>query len=58
MAAAIRGIRLATGDQPPDWEFGVAVYVDFTATEDDWAVYHRDSVLTKPPQWTAARQPR
>jgi hypothetical protein len=42
MATAIRGIRLALGDRPPDREFGIAIYVDFTATEADWSVYLRD----------------
>ncbi|MHA6764398.1 glycoside hydrolase family 18 protein [Streptacidiphilus sp. PAMC 29251] len=39
MAAAIRGVRL--GDEGRT-KFGVAVYVDFTATAADWAAYHRD----------------
>jgi len=42
MTTAIRGVRLAIGDHPPSRRFGVAIYVDFTATEDDWAVYGRD----------------
>jgi hypothetical protein len=40
MPAAIRGVRLALGDQAPRREFGIAVYVDFTATPADWAAYH------------------
>ena len=42
METAIRGIRLALGDHPPDREFGIAIYVDFTATDEDWSVYLRD----------------
>ena len=37
--AAIRGVRLADRGRP---KFGVAIYVDFTATPADWAAYHRD----------------
>jgi hypothetical protein len=42
MESAIRGVRLAIGDRPLGREFGIALYVDFTATEEDWSVYHRD----------------
>jgi hypothetical protein len=42
MAAALRGVRLALGSRPPRRQFGVAVYVDFTATAADWASYRRD----------------
>jgi hypothetical protein len=42
MTTAIRGVRLAMGERPPVREFGIALYVDFTATDDDWAVYRRD----------------
>lgn len=42
VAAAVRGVRLALGEQPPHREFGVALYVDFAATADDWAAYERD----------------
>jgi hypothetical protein len=42
MPAAIRGVRLALGDEPPQREFGIAVYVDFTATPADWASYRDD----------------
>jgi hypothetical protein len=42
LATAIRGVRLAIGEHPPEREFGIALYVDFTATEEDWSVYHRD----------------
>lgn len=39
MAAALRGVRLGLGGHPSARTFGVAVYVDFTATPDDWARY-------------------
>lgn len=39
VAAALHGIRLAMGDRPPGRDFGVALYVDFAATESDWAAY-------------------
>jgi hypothetical protein len=39
---ALRGIRLALGEGPPRPAFGVAVYVDFTTTDADWAVYGHD----------------
>jgi spore germination protein YaaH len=42
VAAAIRGIRLALGPHPPRREFGVAMYVDFAATDEDWSSYRRD----------------
>jgi hypothetical protein len=41
MANALRGVRLALGDHPTDRTFGVAVYVDFTATPEDWDAYQR-----------------
>ncbi|MFC1421189.1 hypothetical protein [Streptacidiphilus cavernicola] len=37
--AAIRGVRLADSGR---LKFGVAIYVDYTATAADWAAYHRD----------------
>lgn len=37
--AAIRGVRLADSGRQ---KFGVAIYVDFTATPADWTAYHRD----------------
>jgi hypothetical protein len=37
--AAIRGVRLADNGR---MKFGVAMYVDFTATPADWAAYHHD----------------
>lgn len=40
VAAALRGMRLALGDRPLNREFGVAMYVDFAATEKDWAAYY------------------
>lgn len=40
VAAAVRGTRLALGRTDRDREhFGVALYVDFAATEGDWAAY-------------------
>ncbi len=42
ISAALRGVRLALGAHPPARDFGVAVYVDFTATPADWASYQRD----------------
>jgi spore germination protein YaaH len=42
VAAALRGVRLALGSAAPPRDFGVAIYVDFAATEQDWASYHRD----------------
>lgn len=41
-AAAVRGVRLAMGPATRGREFGVAVYVDFAATDVDWAAYQRD----------------
>ncbi|MET9530705.1 hypothetical protein ABZY02_09045 [Streptomyces sp. NPDC006649] len=41
-AAAVRGVRLALGRQDRDREhFGVALYVDFAATEADWTAYRK-----------------
>ncbi|MDX6238415.1 MAG: hypothetical protein QOG10_3230 [Kribbellaceae bacterium] len=40
--AAVRGARLALGRESPGRQaFGLALYVDFTATPDDWAAYRR-----------------
>jgi hypothetical protein len=39
VSAAIRGVRLAISPMPPDRPLGVALYVDFTATAQDWAQY-------------------
>jgi len=30
------------GDDPPDRDVGVAMYVDFAATDSDWASYRAD----------------
>ncbi|MBP2189139.1 glycoside hydrolase family 18 protein [Nocardia goodfellowii] len=41
--AAIRGIRLGLGREDRHRQtFGVALYVDFAATPEDWAAYRRD----------------
>ena len=42
VAASLRGIRLALGAHPPKRRFGVALYVDFAATPQDWSSYHHD----------------
>lgn len=42
VAASLRGIRLALGDRVPDRDFGVALYVDFAASDSDWASFRRD----------------
>jgi len=42
VAAAVRGVRLALGARPPARDVGVAMYVDFAATPEDWDSYHRD----------------
>lgn len=39
VAAALRGVRLAVSDEPERERFGVAIYVDFAATEEDWRDY-------------------
>jgi hypothetical protein len=44
VAAGIRGVRLAISPDPPDRPLGVALYVDFTATAQDWASYQQDWV--------------
>ena len=41
-SAAIRGVRLAISPAPPERPLGVALYVDFTATAQDWAQYQAD----------------
>ncbi|WP_405784000.1 glycoside hydrolase family 18 protein [Streptomyces sp. NBC_00859] len=42
VAAAVRGVRLGLGRQDRDREkFGVALYVDFAATEGDWTAYRK-----------------
>ncbi len=42
VAASLRGIRLALADNPTERDFGVAMYVDFAATDSDWASYRSD----------------
>jgi hypothetical protein len=37
--AAVRAARLALDADPGRERYGVALYVDFTATEDDWSAY-------------------
>lgn len=45
--AAIRGVRLGLSRQSPDRQaFGVAVYADFSASEQDWASYRQDWCLS------------
>lgn len=39
--AAVRGVRLGLGTSGRE-RFGVALYVDFTATDSDWDAYRRD----------------
>ena len=39
VAASVRGVRLALGSAPPNRPFGIAFYVDFSATADDWSDY-------------------
>jgi Glycosyl hydrolases family 18 len=41
VSAAVRGTRLAL-DGDPRQRFGVALYVDFAATDADWSAYRRD----------------
>ncbi|MEG3629637.1 glycoside hydrolase family 18 protein [Streptomyces poriticola] len=43
--AAVRGVRLGLSRTDADRaRFGVALYIDFAATEDDWAAYTKDWV--------------
>ncbi|MFE3259636.1 hypothetical protein ACFXPS_20825 [Nocardia sp. NPDC059091] len=43
VAAALRGVRLGLGRTARDRRtFGVALYVDFAATQQDWADYRQD----------------
>jgi len=42
VAAAIRGVRLALGANPPHRAIGVALYADFSARPTDWTAYFRD----------------
>lgn len=40
VGAAVRGARLGLGRHDPERKrFGLALYIDFTATEEDWAAY-------------------
>lgn len=39
VATAIHGVRLGLGGDPRQ-RFGVALYIDFAATDADWAAYH------------------
>lgn len=48
VTAAVRGIRLAMGERPADRAFGVAMYVDFAATDSDWAAYHDGWLSPRP----------
>src|SRR5438874_786616 len=45
-AASLRVIRLAHDADAPHRDFGVAVYVDFTATTADWTAYQHDWATT------------
>ncbi|WP_418958928.1 hypothetical protein [Streptomyces tritici] len=43
VAAAVRGVRLGLGSTAPHRQrFGVALYVDFAAKEEDWTAYRED----------------
>ncbi|KOV83032.1 hypothetical protein [Streptomyces sp. NRRL WC-3723] len=47
--AAVRGVRLGLSRTDADRaRFGVALYVDFAATEADWRAYREDWVATPP----------
>ena len=49
VSAAVRGVRLAISPAPPaNRKLGIALYVDFTATAQDWADY-RDGWVRPPP---------
>jgi hypothetical protein len=48
VANAIRGVRLALGSSRQPRNIGVAMYVDFTATQGDWTAYKTD--------WSAVRR--
>ena len=46
VAAAVRGARLALGREAPGRQaFGLALYVDFTATAEHWSAYRRGWVV-------------
>ncbi|HXM53826.1 MAG TPA: glycosyl hydrolase family 18 protein [Candidatus Dormibacteraeota bacterium] len=42
VAAALRGVRLGLADDQARARFGVALYVDFAATDADWRDYRAD----------------
>lgn len=44
VATAARAVRLGLAAEPGRAAFGVALYVDFAATEEDWAAYRREWV--------------
>ncbi|WP_345674439.1 hypothetical protein [Yinghuangia aomiensis] len=44
VATAARAVRLGLAAAPGRQTFGVALYVDFAATEEDWAAYRREWV--------------
>ena len=46
VAAAVRGARLGLGDSPRQ-NFGLALYVDFAASDEDWTAY-RDGWCLQP----------
>ncbi|WP_308188816.1 hypothetical protein [Streptacidiphilus sp. ASG 303] len=49
VAAAVRGVRLGLGRTEPGRErFGVALYVDFTATPRDWSDYRAGWAVRRP----------
>ena len=55
MPAALDGIRLGLGAQPPSRPFGVALYVDFAATPADRAAYRSRLAQPGPGGVTSAR---
>jgi hypothetical protein len=42
VAAAVRAARLALAHAPSRERFGVSIYADFSANEEDWTVYRRE----------------
>ncbi len=58
VAAAVRGVRLGLTRADRHRErFGVALYVDFAATETDWAAYRRDWGTCRPASGCAPGRP-
>ncbi|KUM88682.1 MULTISPECIES: glycoside hydrolase family 18 protein [Streptomyces] len=56
---AVRGVRLGLSRTDADRAcFGVALYVDFAATEADWRAYERDWVAGKAPAVRPTALPR